>query len=175
MADLHLDDELRVDQTTPQGSQDHAVEVGHEERDANVGGIMKWLVGTGAIAVTALILVTGIYKTLETVTNDTTKPPPLYQEAKLPPAPYIEGLVVEGERAGMTEHLARARTRENDILKNKWKLGETDPDTQQLPLTQNEASEIVGAPKGDTKAVDQMFTQGQISDASGGLRTNVGR
>ena len=174
MADVHHDDEFRVDQTTPQGSQLDAVEHGHEDRDANVGGIMKWLIGTGILAAVSLALVVGIFKVLDRVTDSPVKPSPMFQEAKLPPAPYIEGLVVKGERAGMTEHLVRVRQRESQQLAG-WKMGESDVHNWSVPLKDSDAAGIAGAPKGDATATDRSFYEGQLSDSSGGLKPTLRR
>jgi hypothetical protein len=174
MADVHHDDEFRVNQTTPQGSQGNAVEHGHEERDANVGGIMKWLIATGVIAAVAMLLVVGIFKGLEYATEQPGRPSPLYQKNKLPPAPYIEGLVVKGERAGMTEHLFKVRMRESEQLA-RWQLGESDPHTWSVPMSPQAVRDVPTQPAGDTAATDQMFNQGQLNDASGGLRNDAVR
>lgn len=174
MADMHLDDELRVDQTTPQGSQDNAVDNGHEERDTNVGGIMKWLTGTGILALFTLGLVVGIFKVLDRVTDSQVKPSPMFQEQKLPPAPYIEGLIVKGERAGMTEHQYEVRKRESAEL-TRWKMGESDPYVWSVPISPDEVKEIPDQPAGDAAATDKMFSAGNFSDASGGLKDNPGR
>lgn len=178
MADKHLDDELRVDQTTPQGSQENAVEHGHEERDANVGGIMKWLVGTGIVAAVALAFVVVIFKTLDRVTDTPSVPSPLLlaPKARLQKVqgPYIEGLVVDGERSGMTEHLLRVRRHESEQLAS-WKLGESDVYTWSVPLQNSDARGITGAPAGDEAGTDWMFGQGQLSDASGGMKPNPQR
>ena len=186
MADLHHDDELRVDQTTPQGSQENAVEFGHEERDTNVGGIMKWFIGTGLLAVFTLALVVGIFKTLDHVTDSQVKPSPMFVEDRMPPAPYIEGLsyrvrdkdgkpiVKHGRdvvhRAGMTEHLMDVREDESKTLQS-WNLGESDPYTWSVPMEKIETGEVPQQPGGDEAKTDRMFMDGQLSDASGGMKT----
>lgn len=178
MADVHHDDEFRVNQTTPQGSQNNAVEHGHEERDANVGGIMKWLIATGVVAVVSLMLVVGIFKALDHLTDTPSRPSPLYMKGedrlKNMPGPYIEGLVVKGERAGMTEHLLRMRKRESAELA-RWQMGKSDPDTWSVPMDEQATRDIPMQPAGDATATDKMFNQGQISDASGGLKRNASR
>lgn len=187
----HGDEELRVDQTTPQGSQDNAVEFGHEERDTNVGGIMKWLIGTGILAVFTLGLVVGIFKVLDHVTDSQVKPSPMFVEAQMPPAPYIEGLAftardkhgipIRGgdgvplvDRAGMTEHLQDVREHESAELE-RWKMGESDPYMWHVPIEKDETKEVPDQPKGDEAKTDKMFEDGQLSDASGGLKDNPGR
>jgi hypothetical protein len=119
MADLHIDDELRVTQTTPQGSQEDAVEHGHEERDANVGSIMKWLIGVGVFAAATLVGIVILYNVLTAANANRYATPTLYVEQKKPVLPAIEGLVIGGVRAGMTEHLAAVREREATYL-NRW-------------------------------------------------------
>ena len=181
MADVHLDDELRVDQTTPQGSQEGGVEVGHEERDAHVGGIMKWLIGVGVLIAVSLALVVGIFKTLESVTNVPTRISPMVQKNRPPVAPYIEGLIVknqktgEDERAGMTEHMNRIRQREADIMDKKWKMGKTDAFNWEVAIDEKQTSEVPGQPKGDKAQTDTMFMSGQLSEGSGGTRLNPRR
>jgi hypothetical protein len=137
MADLHIDDELHVTQTTPQGSQDDAVEHGHEERDADVGSIMKWLIGVGVFAAATLVGIAVLYNLLAASNANRYEVPLLYVEQSGPVKPVIEGLIVGGkdnaahatvggQRAGMTEHLAAVRKREADDLK-RWGLNSTDP------------------------------------------------
>ena len=182
MANVHLDDELRVDQTTPQGSQEGGVEVGHEERDAHVGGIMKWLIGTGVLIVVSLALVVGIFKVLEAVTAEKdARVSPMVVKNRPPVAPYIEGLLVknpktgENERAGMTEHMNRLRQREAEIMDKKWKMGKTDSFNWELEINENQTREVPGAPTGDKAQTDATFMAGELSEGSGGTRLNPRR
>ena len=178
MADKHLDDELRVDQTTPQGSQDNAVEFGHEERDAHVGGIMKWLVGTGILGAVSLALVVGIFKVLDRVTDSQVAPSPMVVPAKARlvkmPGPYVEGLVVDGQRSGMTEHLLRVRRHESEQL-TAWHLGDSDEFTWTVPLKKKDVADVAGSPAGNETDANEMFVRGQLSDSSGGLKHTLER
>jgi hypothetical protein len=89
--DKHFD-ELEVEETTPQGTQENGVDKGHDERDVDLGAILRWFMGLAALAAVAILGMWGMFVFLakrEEVKDIVPSPLFVAQRQPQPPEPRL--------------------------------------------------------------------------------------
>lgn len=76
--------------TTPQGTQLHGVEHGHEERDVSFGPLMKYLTGFVVVTAVSIMITFGVYRFMLFAEQQGEKTlPPAYTMKEAPPEPRL--------------------------------------------------------------------------------------
>jgi hypothetical protein len=160
MADKHFD-EVAVNETTPQGTQENGVAKGHDERDINLRAILAWFAGLAVMTILTFAAMYGMFRLL--ANREEVKdilPSPLFarQQQKRPPAPRLLPTPWEAH--------AKEKQNENERLE---RIGLLDPKTG-LPKIPANATNAVNQPGG---GAGQGAT-GVSGAGTGGVTTNPG-
>lgn len=158
--------------TTAQGTQFHSVEQGHEESDASIGQVVKWLAVTLLVVVVSQVVIWGAYEVwlADAKRVDAERmPSAIFSHQEAPPLPRVLPNAYDaGQRPldplqGPGEYLVEYREREDRAL---TLLGLFNPGTgrSQLPgaATQRVLSGAGAAPD------DRLPGLPAPSDSSGG-------
>jgi hypothetical protein len=88
---------------TPDVSYIRNVDVNHEVSDVHVGGIAKFVLGLFVLTVAVFFLVWGMFRILESRTQETPRSPlALSEHERLPPEPRLQGAPGFGEELSKT-------------------------------------------------------------------------
>ncbi|MCC2670078.1 MAG: hypothetical protein K0Q72_2549 [Armatimonadetes bacterium] len=84
------DHEAAPDRTTPQGTQLHGVENGHEERDVNFPPLLRYIAGLVITIVVSILVTFGVYRLMLYTEKQGEKTlPPAYTMKEAPPLPRL--------------------------------------------------------------------------------------
>lgn len=174
--DPHLaedDEHIAPSRTMPQGTQEHGVDHGHEERDVNLPALLRWAAGLVVLTVAVQLFLWGVFYLL--LARETTKdvfPSQLFVAKQVPPLPRLVPNPVDarerpvGPLQDPMEHLQEFLKREDRSLE---RLGLIDGSTG-LPRLPDSALEAL-VPPGARTGVRTLVVQPAPSDSSGGTTT----
>src|SRR6187397_1913547 len=86
----HHDEETVPERTTPQGTQEHGVEHGHEEKDVSFRPLFLWFGFLSVIVIITILVVTFGYNLwAERTRPDDVAFSPVFTQQPIPPAPRV--------------------------------------------------------------------------------------
>jgi hypothetical protein len=158
MASTHAhDDEHGVPKrTTPQGTQEHGVEHGHEERDVNFGALGYWFTVLAMTVALAYVVVWGFYAVVKSQARSAqVLPSELFANRQAPPEPRIMPNPKDSGANPMTmvqqypETIPQHREREAQEMA---KYGLLNPETKEPQLPEAAAARVIAAAGGPVPA-----------------------
>ncbi|MDQ3812335.1 MAG: hypothetical protein M3347_00120 [Armatimonadota bacterium] len=166
--DKHADkhhEELRVERTTPQGTQENGVERGHENRDVKMKPLFRWFGGLAVLTFGTFLLIYGMFTFfLVRETKKDVLPSRMFAEEVRPPKPLL--LPRPWEHLKVETQAERRRLSDPKEL-SAPEAALVDPKTGNPKLPPNAVSMVGPQQPGGTNQTFNALSQSP-SDASGG-------
>lgn len=156
----HEDDEY-VEFTTPQGTQWHAVDGGHEERDVDVPALIKWGIGVFVLTGVTCGLLLGAFTLVLNQEKSRPRPTSVMMQPTIPPLPrLIPNPVDEAERSKAAGRPANNPLPLQDPIAYHLEQKALEaPEIQALGLL-DRSTHLPTLPDGAVEAVNAMNAQG---------------
>lgn len=175
--DAHLADDDHnwyPERTTPQGTQENGVDFEHEERDANVPGIIRWFAALSGMVVVVLFVLWGAFQIMVRKEQEPPMSPVFAQEQPLPQPRLIPNPVDSPMGPGQLmrqpmEYHEDFVEEENGALE-KVELFDTATGLPRLPADVDSVISELASKGGSTGAGSDGFAGERYpADYSGGL------
>ena len=155
----HHHEEMHVEKTTPQGTQENGVDFGHEQRDVKMGALFRWFGGMAVTVAATFVLMNLLFAYfLYREKSKDVMPSRLYEARPKPPKDQPSLL------PRPWDHLTEFQQAEAKRMQQK---GLQDAQTG-LPKLPDNAASVAGASSGGTASTFHDMRQ-MPADSSGGL------